>query len=69
MLIMSQVTLTTHPMTVVYSGASLITTVVMLALTPVGQMILDQHCVVLLPQLISKDTMRNTAVLTTVLQQ
>ena len=64
---MSQVTMstttTTPPVTVVYCGASLITSKVMPAPTSVGQMTLAQQGVVLLSKLIPRDTMRHSLAL------
>ena len=60
---------TTPPVTVVYSGALLITTTVKLAPTSVGQTTSGQHDVVLLPQLILRDTVRASVGLTTLDQQ
>ena len=51
-------TTTTSPVTVVCSGASLITKMDMLAPTSVGQITLDQQDVVLPPQFILRDTVR-----------
>ena len=62
-LIISQVTVTTTttpPLTVVGSEAMLITIMNMLAPTSVGKTTLGQHNVVLLPQLILRDTMRGS---------
>ena len=60
---MSQVTMTTttSPVTVVCSGAMLITVMVILAPTSVGQTALGQHDVVLPPQLILRDTLSDSA--------
>ena len=62
-------TSTTPPVTVVYSGALLITTTVKLAPTSVGQTTSGQHDVVLLPQLILRDTVRASVALITLHQQ
>ena len=50
-------TTTTLPVTLGYSRASLITTTVKMAFTYVGQTTSGKHDVVLLPQLIPRDTM------------
>ena len=66
---MSQVTAitTTPPVTVVCFRASPIAITVMMADTAVGLVAVGQHDVVLLPQLILRDTMRDVVGLSTVL--
>ena len=70
---MSQVTVTnitiTLPVTGVCSGASLITMTIVMASTSVGQSTSGQHDVVLLPQLILRDTMKGSVGITPMLQQ
>ena len=71
-LIMSQVTVTTTttttPVTVVCSGASPITMTISMASTVVGLPISGQQDVVLLPQLIWRDTMRGFVGLSNMMQ-
>ena len=71
MLIMSQVTVTTttYTVTVVCSGALLFTMTAILAPTSMGQTTLGQHDVVLPTHLILRDTVRDSAGLTTMLQE
>ena len=72
MFLTSQLTVTTtttsEPVTVVCSTAVLIIMKVMLASTSVGQTSV-QHDMLLLPQLIPRDTVKGSADLTTMLQQ
>ena len=63
------ITTTTPPVTIVCSGASLITMIGTLGPTSVGQILLGQWDVVLLPQLILQDTLRDSAGLTHMPQQ
>ena len=62
-------TTTTPPVTVVCHGASPITLTVTMAPTSVGLAASDQLDMVLPPQLIPRDTMRDSVGLTTVPQQ
>ena len=62
-------TATIPPVTVTCSRVSLLTTTVTLAPTFVDQTKLGQHDVALLPQLISRDTLRGFVGLTTMPQQ
>ena len=70
---MSQVTMTAIttnlPVTVDCTGASLITVMVKLASTTMGQITFDQHDVVLPPQCILRDIFRGSAGLTNMPQQ
>ena len=69
--ILSQITMTTTTpsMTIVCSGALLITMMVTLASTSVGKITWGQQDVSLPPQLILRDTLRCSAGLTNMLQQ